>query len=180
MLRTACIGIALLVAAASARAAKVGAAAPDFSLTSRDGKQSALSGHKGKVLLINFWASWCAPCADELPELNQLAIDERGKEVGVIAINVDKDSGKARALLSQLNLESPALEILWDPDSKAVAAYNPETMPSSFVVDAGGIIRFVHAGFHDRDPKTWRKELKDLLGSPEKAPPGSASPPSHS
>jgi thiol-disulfide isomerase/thioredoxin len=155
--------------AAASRAATVNVPGPDFALTSSQGKQRTLSSYKGKVVFINFWASWCAPCADELPKLNQLAIDERGKGVSIVAINVEQDQTKAGRLLATLGLDSPEMEILWDPGSKTVAAYDPKTMPSSFILDGRGVIRFVHSGFHEHDPNKWRKEIASLLGASENA-----------
>lgn len=144
-------------------AATVNVPAPDFSLTNSHGTKRTLSDYKGKVVFINFWASWCAPCQIELPQLNQLAIDEGGKNVNVIAINVDREQFKAGTLLTKLGLDSPEMEILWDPDSKAVAAYDAETMPNSFIVDTQGIIRFVHTGFDKHDPEKWHHEIDSLL-----------------
>ena len=146
-----------------AQAASVNTPAPDFALTSAQGAKRTLSDYKGKVVFINFWASWCAPCQIELPDLNQLAIDEQGKNVSVVAVNVDQEQFKAGSLLTKLNLQSPEMEILWDPESKAVAAYDAETMPSSFILDKQGVIRFVHSGFQNHDPENWRKEIESLL-----------------
>ena len=159
------IGLLILVSSLVAvlQAATVNAPAPDFSLTNSQSKLRPLNDYKGKVIFINFWASWCAPCQVELPELNQLTIDEAGKNVAVIAINVDKEQFKAGTLLTKLGLQSPNMEILWDPESKAVAAYDVETMPTSFILDTRGIIRFVHSGFQNHDPEKWRKEIDGLL-----------------
>jgi thiol-disulfide isomerase/thioredoxin len=159
------IGLLILVSSLVAvlEAVTVNAPAPDFSLTNSQDKQRTLNDYKGKVLFINFWASWCAPCQVELPELNQLAIDEAGKNVAVIAINVDKEQFKAGTLLTKLGLQSPDVEILWDPESKAVATYDVETMPTSFILDNKGDIRFLHSGFQNHDPDKWRKEIENLL-----------------
>ena len=144
-------------------AATVNVPAPEFTLLNAQGAKRTLSNYKGKVVFINFWASWCAPCQIELPQLNQLATDEGGKNVSVIAINVDQEQFKAGTLLTKLGLESPEMEILWDSESKAVAAYDAETMPTSFIVDAKGIVRYIHTGFDNHAPAQWRKEIDDLL-----------------
>src|ERR1019366_10605673 len=144
-------------------AATLNVAAPEFALLNAQGAKRTLSSYKGRVVIINFWASWCAPCQIELPQLNQLATDESGKNVSVIAISVDQEQFKAGTLLTKLGLDSPEMEILWDPDSKAVTAYDAETMPTSFIVDAKGIVRFVHSGFNNHSQEQWRKEIDDLL-----------------
>ena len=145
------------------QAANVNTSAPDFTLKNTQNNQRTLSDFKGKVVFINFWASWCAPCQIELPQLNQLAIDEAGKNVSVIALDVDQEQNKASTLLTKLGLSSPDMEILWDWESKAVAAYNVDAMPTSFILDAQGVIRFVHSGFRNHDPEKWRQEIDGLL-----------------
>jgi thiol-disulfide isomerase/thioredoxin len=125
-------------------------------------QRRTLNDFKGKVLFVNFWASWCAPCQMELPELNQLAKDYKGKKVKVFAINVDKERSDARKLLAKLGLKAAEFEVLWDTRAKAVSAYDIEVMPSSFIIDSRGIIRFVHSGFHSTDPDAWRKEIDSL------------------
>ncbi len=154
MLPARCLSV-IVLCATLLQAAELNRPAPKF---------PELSGYRGQVVFINFWASWCAPCQVELPELNRLAARYRGKNVKVLAINVDRDRRAAKKLLSRLGLTAPHLEILWDTKSKVVSAYNIEGMPSSFILDAHGIIRFKHAGFHSQDPESWRHEIDRLLG----------------
>ncbi len=153
----------LFLSLSFAGAATQGEPAPTFTLTNGHHQQRTLASYKGKICLINFWASWCGPCAVELPQLNRLATDYKGKPFRVIAVNVDPDSASARKLLTHLGLTDPPLDLLWDPQSKAVSAYNIESMPSSFIVDEHGLVRFVHAGFHRHDPAAWRNEIDSLL-----------------
>jgi DsbE subfamily thiol:disulfide oxidoreductase len=149
------------------QAANIGKPAPSFSLTNSQKQVRTLKNYRNKIVFINFWASWCAPCQQELPALDQLAADFKGKKVRIIAINVDQDRMKAKKLLAKLHLSSTHAEILWDPKSKAVSAYNIETMPSSFILDQNGVIRFTHSGFHAQDPVAWREELNGLLTAPK-------------
>ncbi len=118
---------------------------------------------RGNVVLVNFWASWCAPCQAELPALRQLADDYRGQRVQVLAVNVDNDPAAARRLLKKLGLSNSRLQVVWDTKSKIVGAYNIPTMPSSYIVDKKGVVRFIHAGFRPDDPVAWRNEINRLL-----------------
>jgi thiol-disulfide isomerase/thioredoxin len=155
--------LSLLLATTFLQAVSVNDPAPPFALTNQHQQRRTFAGYKGKVLFINFWASWCGPCQLELPELNRLASGYKGKKVKVLVINVDQERGDAEKLLAKLGLQAPAFEVIWDNHAKAVNAYNIDAMPSSFVIDPRGIIRFVHSGFHMTDPAEWRKEIDGLL-----------------
>jgi thiol-disulfide isomerase/thioredoxin len=144
-------------------AAALDHAAPKFSLANSQNQIRSLSDYKGKIVFINFWASWCAPCQEELPELDRLAAQYKGKKVRVVAINVDPKRPPAKKLLAKLGLTSPHLEVLWDSKSKVVGTYNIDTMPSSYILDSRGIIRFSHSGFHSQDPDHWRREIDRLI-----------------
>jgi thiol-disulfide isomerase/thioredoxin len=144
------------------------APAPNFSLKNSKTQTRTLASYKGKVVVVDFWASWCATCQLELPEFDRLAADYKSKKLQVVAINVDTDRHAAKELLKKLGLSTPHFEILWDPKSKAVSAYNIEAMPSSFILDQKGIIRFVHVSYHEHDPATWHKEIDSLLNKTTK------------
>jgi peroxiredoxin len=150
-------------AAPQARAAWVNDAAPGFTLRDLKGNQVSLDGFKGKVVFINFWASWCRPCKKEFPELNKLA--ERYKEAGftVLAVNIDKKRKNADEFLSHYRPVSQSMVILLDPDSTVVSSYGARAMPSSFVVDRSGVIRYVHLGFREENPASWVSEIESLL-----------------
>jgi thiol-disulfide isomerase/thioredoxin len=144
-------------------AATLDAPAPAFSLHDSHQQFRTLKSYQGQVVFLDFWASWCAPCLLELPELNRLAADYQKKKLRVLAINVDTDPAAAKVLLSKLGLKKPVLKILWDTQSKVVSTYNIETMPASFIIDQKGIIRFSHPGYHEKDPSLWRTEIDGLL-----------------
>jgi len=145
------------------QAASLNNAAPAFTLPNSHHQKKALADYKGKVVFVNFWASWCAPCRSELPALNQLAADYGRKKIRVLAINVDKDSADAKALLKKLELNDPQMEILWDTRSEVVESFNIDVMPSSFILDQVGRIRFMHSGFHSQDPARWHAEIDQLM-----------------
>jgi thiol-disulfide isomerase/thioredoxin len=154
---------AALFSATLLQATALNAPAPKFVLKDTNQKPHALAEYKGNIVFVNFWASWCAPCRQELPELNRLAAEYRGQNVKVLAINIDEHRPAAKTLLSKLRLSAPAFSVLWDPQSKVVSAYKIDAMPSSFILDGTGIVRFAHAGFHPKDPASWREEINKLL-----------------
>jgi thiol-disulfide isomerase/thioredoxin len=160
--------ILIVLAAAPVRAATVNAPAPAFELETLHHSKRALADYRGHVVLINFWASWCAPCQAELPALDRVASEMPQARVKVLAVNVDEDRAAAEKLLSRLGLDRrAAIDVLWDSRSKVVSAYDIEAMPSSFILDRKGIVRYAHAGFHAGDAALWRQEIRHLLSTPK-------------
>jgi cytochrome c biogenesis protein CcmG/thiol:disulfide interchange protein DsbE len=153
------LGLALTLA----QAAGLNEKAPAFTLFDLRHQKHSLAEYKGKVVFINFWASWCAPCKIELPNLERLAAGYKGKPVQIIAINVDRERPEAQKLIHRMGLGNASMPIFWDTEGKIVAAYNIDGMPASFILDARGIIRFTHVGFHAQDPARWRQEINQLL-----------------
>jgi thiol-disulfide isomerase/thioredoxin len=156
-------GALLLVAAVAWAGAKVGDRAAEFTLPGLDGTQVKLSDLKGNVVVIDFWASWCAPCRKELPALDTLArgYADAKKPVVILAVNVDKERGNAEKLLGSLRIG--ALRVLLDPEGKVPSAYDVPTMPTSIVVDAKGLVREVNAGFEPGDEKKIAAQIDGLL-----------------
>ena len=151
-----------LVASLDARAgAKKGERAPEFTLPSLSGEKLALASLRGKVVVIDFWAEWCGPCKKELPELERLQRAYATKNVVVVAINLDKQRGNAERLVRELGL---TLRVLLDPAGAVAGSYDLPKMPTSFVVDKKGIVRFVHEGFEGgADVERFRRELDELV-----------------
>ena len=138
-----------------------GQRAPDFTLTSMSGRKVSLSGLRGKVVIVDFWAQWCEPCKKELPQLDKLNKDYAARGVVILAVNIDKERENAERLVKQLGL---TLEVLLDPTGAVAASYDLPKMPTSFVVDKKGIVRFVHDGFEGSgDVERFRSELDELL-----------------
>jgi peroxiredoxin len=135
-----------------------GQRAPDFTLPSLKGTRVSLSSLKGKVVLLDFWAHWCEPCKKELPELEKLA--KQYGNVAVVTINIDKQRDNAEKLLKTLGV---SLEVLFDPAGSVAGQYEPPKMPSSYVIDKKGIVRFVHEGFDGSgDVARFKQELDEL------------------
>jgi peroxiredoxin len=144
-------------------AAPLGAAskpAPDVTLRTANGDTVRLADLKGRVVLVDFWASWCAPCKTSFPALDALFREYRERGVEVLAVNVDEQRHNADAFLA----ERPyALTVLFDPSGASAEAFGVEGMPSSFIVDREGAIRFTHMGYSGSVEASYRQELDQLL-----------------
>lgn len=152
-----------LALAPELRAASVGEKAAVFELSGMDGKKTVVNGLKGEVTFLNFWASWCGPCAVEFPALNELAREYKDKGVKVVAVSIDTDRPAADRFLSRFGKDGLNLKPLFDPESKVVEMYGARAMPTSYIIDQKGVIRFIHVGFRPDDTEKWRKEVNDLL-----------------
>jgi thiol-disulfide isomerase/thioredoxin len=119
-----------------------------------------LGALQGKVVLVDIWASWCAPCMEEMPLLDEMAGRLKQKGVQIIAVSVDEDKDSAQTFLS--SRPSWSLTVAHDPKGRLPEALRPGKMPSSYVVDAEGIIRYVNEGFERGDLKVLEKRLVAL------------------
>jgi len=119
-----------------------------------------LDSHQGKVLLLNFWASWCPPCVKELPSLNRLQQKLGAKGFTILAVNIGEDKQTVKDFLQPMNLDFP---ILFDPDAKSVKPWNLIAFPSSFVIDTEGKIRYGLFGGIEWDNKDIVDTIKPLL-----------------
>jgi thiol-disulfide isomerase/thioredoxin len=160
------LGIFVGLAGFALAAGKVGGRAPDFTLKTLAGKEVSLSSLRGKVVLVDFWASWCKPCKKELPELDKLAkaYKAAGAKVEIIAINIDSERGNADKFLKGAKVGS--LTVLLDPGGTSAELYRPGTMPTSYVVDAKGIVRHVNEGYSAGDEEKYKKQIDALLPRP--------------
>ena len=136
----------------------LGAAAPALDVPTPDGK-SHVRVEPGKVTLVDFWATWCEPCRESFPAYQKLA-DEFGGKLAVIGVSVDESPDPIRGFVKATGAKFP---IGWDEGQAAAHSYEPPKMPTSFIVDKSGIVRFVHAGYSRGDGKQLREELKSLL-----------------
>ena len=114
----------------------------------------------GKVVLVDIWASWCAPCMEEMPLLDEMAARLRKNGVQIIAVSVDEDQQSVQTFLSSRTQWS--LTVAHDPKGKLPEVLRPSKMPTSYVVDSEGIIRYVNEGFERGDLKTIEAKLVAL------------------
>ena len=141
----------------------VGKPAPDFTLPTLAGPNLQLSSLRGSVALIDFWASWCGPCRDELPALEQLRGVYEARGVRFVTVNIDSDRDAAASMAKQLGVTLP---VALDADKRVAESWSLPTMPTSFLVDRQGIVRFVHEGFQGTpDVNAFKRELDQLLSA---------------
>lgn len=140
----------------------VNSKAPEFTLNDLGGKPVSLSDFRGKVVFIDFWASWCPPCKKEFPELNSF-IKGYAPNAVVLAVNVDRKRSHVDDFLSRMSGLSGNFHVLLDPDSTIIPRYGARAMPTSFILDKEGVIRFAHYGYRDSDAKEWAAEIESLL-----------------
>jgi cytochrome c biogenesis protein CcmG, thiol:disulfide interchange protein DsbE len=138
------------------RPAGIGSSAPDFTL--QDGARTvSLHDFKGKTVLLNFWATWCPPCVQEMPSLVQLQQRMKDKGVVVLAVSLDVDESAYKHFITKHNVE---LLTLRDPDQKSNSLYGTYKFPETFVIDPSGKIRRKFIGAVD-----WNSaEIADYLG----------------
>ncbi len=143
-----------------ARAVGIRDEAPDFTLKSLDGNNLRLEEFRGKVVLINFWASWCGPCRQEMPLLDRL--HHRYEETGftVLGVNVEGDSKPAQEIVDKTKVTFP---VLIDEGQKVSELYDLEAMPSTIVIDRDGVIRYIHLGYKPGDESKYVEVVKKLI-----------------
>ena len=155
------LALACLVAwVGSAESASVTAPAPNFTLKSLAGKNIKLSELTGNVVLVNFWASWCGPCRQEMPLLN--AIHKKYAPLGftVLGVNVEEKVANAKSFIAERPVDFP---ILLDNKNRVSQLYNVVAMPTTVVIDRDGKIRFIHQGYQAGDEAKYRKMVKTLV-----------------
>jgi len=155
---TALTAVASLTAAAAAL--QTGAPAPAFQLNSNSGKPVALADFRGQIVLLNFWASWCGPCRQEMPILEQLNRQYHGKGVTLLGINVEPDSAAAVNWLKATPVTFP---ILFDTDSKVSNLYEVAGMPNTVIIDRKGQVRYIHRGYAAGAENDYLNQIRALI-----------------
>ena len=153
------LALTLLLGKANAAGADT-AQAPDFTLAQREGPNVRLSEQRGDIILLNFWASWCGPCRQELPAFEALFQQYADLGVNVLAVNLDDEPRKADVLLSDINVSFP---VLFDSEGEVSARYDVSAMPTTVIIDRDGNVRLVHKGYQSGDEKKYETAIKRLL-----------------
>ena len=143
-----------------AQAEELQGPAPDFTLKSRSGENVKLSELRGDVVMVNFWASWCAPCRQEMPLLEDLHNKYSDLGFVLLGVNVEEDSSKAADLLREIPVSFP---ILYDNTNKVTKLYDVVAMPSTVMVDRDGNMRYLHRGYLPGYEKEYEKQIKELV-----------------
>jgi len=146
----------------SALAVDAGQPAPGFALPRAAGDALTLESLKGRVVFVDFWASWCAPCKRSFPWMNDLQRKYGDKGFTVVAINVDKRRADAERFLAQV---PAAFAVVYDPEGKVPAAYGVKGMPSSYLIDARGNVVQVESGFNDDHAAAIEERIRTLIAA---------------
>jgi peroxiredoxin len=155
------LGAALGLAAADADATLAAAAkAPDFTLPAIGGANLRLQEQRGRVVMVNFWATWCGPCRVEMPHLNRLYDKYRASGFVLLGVNIDEEPRKAADLAARLGLRFP---VLFDSEKKVSRLYDLSAMPSTVLIDRDGRVRYIHRGYRDGYEDTYEKQIRELL-----------------
>ncbi len=126
-----------------------------------DGRTVDVAAEEGKVLVVDFWATWCEPCKEELPALERLARQHAGRGLVVYGVSFDEDRDLIPGFLARLEVSFP---ILWDRGGDTLSqAYGVARLPTTLIVDRRGLIRFVHEGWSESRAAEQRREIELLL-----------------
>jgi thiol-disulfide isomerase/thioredoxin len=154
-----CVAVGLLMLSQWA-AAEVSGTAPDFSLQGMEGKMINLADYQGKVVYVDFWASWCSPCRDSFPWMSAMQKKYESQGVVFIGVNVDRKQLDAEKFLK----DTPAqFVVAFDPKGKTPKAYDVMGMPTAFLISRDGKVLHSHIGFNDNDKVEYEKHIQQAL-----------------
>ena len=155
------IAVLLMCFTTSVFAVSEGDMAPNFKLRNIEtGKGETLRKYRGKVVYLDFWASWCGPCRTSLPLLNKLRAELKRKGFEVIAVNLDENLDDAKKFLKRFPVDYP---VLLDPKGRLPKKYDLPGMPTSYLIDRKGRIQKIHVGFKETDLRDIRRQAIKLL-----------------
>jgi peroxiredoxin len=120
--------------------------APEFELMSLDGSRARLSDFRGKKVLLNFWATWCPPCREEMPEMEKFHKDNKNKKSVIIGINLTTSESSVSDVENYINQEEITFKILLDKEGKVASIYRPISIPTTYFIDSNGVIRKTFIG----------------------------------
>jgi thiol-disulfide isomerase/thioredoxin len=138
-----------------------GGPTPPLELADLDGVRHRLADYRGKVVLVNFWATWCEPCRDEMPSIERLRASLEGRPFAVLAVNLAEPASRIRKFLETLEQQSVPVRfaILMDRDTKTAKAWQAKLLPATYIIAPDGAIRYRHLGELD-----WSKpEVRELI-----------------
>ena len=154
-----------LITALAFLAAGAAQAGDDFTLSALDGREVSLSDYRGEVVLVNFWATWCAPCQVEMPELQKIyaELGDRGLEILSVSVDDSRSKSKVGPLVSSKGYTFP---VLLDTETEVVSRYNAQrVLPYTVIFDRSGEIAHRHLGYNPGDEATIRQEIEALLAA---------------
>lgn len=151
---------ALLSVSGICWAENLSGAAPDFTLKSNQGTNIRLEELRGEVVMLNFWASWCGPCRQEMPLMNDIYSKYQDLGFTILAVNVDENQADADRFLSAVPVEFP---VVYDATSKVSEMYEVDAMPTTVMIDRDGNKRFLHRGYKPGYEDDYAAQVKQLI-----------------
>ncbi len=142
----------------------VGAPLPPLKVDGLTGKTIDVRSYRGHVLLLDVWASWCAPCKQELPVLDEMARRLKADGIEILAVSVDQERANVEKFLRARGGRW-SLTVAHDPRGEIAELLQPDKMPTSYVVDRAGIVRYVNAGFVPEDAPAIERRLREVAGN---------------
>jgi thiol-disulfide isomerase/thioredoxin len=150
----------LLGLSSIASAEQLSGAAPDFTLKSNQGSNIRLDELKGEVVMLNFWASWCGPCRQEMPLMNKIFAKYEDLGFTILAVNVDENQADADRFLEAVSVDFP---VVYDSTSKVSELYAVDAMPTTVMIDRDGNKRFLHRGYKPGYEDEYAAQVKQLI-----------------
>ena len=141
---------------------KEGRLAPNFEVSNLSGERVRLADLRGKAVYLNFWATWCAPCSAEMPEIERVLRKYEASGLVVVAVNNGESFGRAREFIEELRLNLSVVGL--DPSQQVVNRYRVSAMPTSIFIDRQGVITKIHLGLATE--KQMDQFARDALGTP--------------
>jgi peroxiredoxin len=154
------LAVCALAASAIAASRLIGQPAPDFALRSMEGENLRLSEHLGEVVVINFWATWCGPCRQEMPLLDDLYAKYKLAGMTLLSVNIDESSERAAEMAHTLKVSYP---VLFDDRQEVSRAFEVNAMPLTVMIDREGVVRQVFEGFKPGYEKRYAEQIRELL-----------------
>ncbi len=151
---------AILGLTGMASADQISGVAPDFTLKSNQGGNIRLEELKGEVVMLNFWASWCGPCRQEMPLMNEIFAKYEGLGFTILAVNVDEDQSDADRFLKAVPVDFP---VVYDASSEVSELYSVDAMPTTVMIDRNGNKRFSHRGYKPGYENEYTNQVKQLI-----------------
>ena len=127
---------------------------------SADGKPVDISAYKGKVVMLDFWASWCAPCRKSFPWLNQMHANKSAKGLVIIGVNVDENNADAQDFLQQNKAD---FKLIYDPNGEHASFYNIPGIPTTLIFDRNGKLVNQHSGFKNKNIAEYERLIDEVL-----------------
>ena len=150
----------ILAATSLASSGLTGQSAPDFALKSSSGENLRLSEYRGDGVMINFWATWCGPCRQEMPLLDELYSRYGRVGFSLLGVNIDDNSSKAMDMVSELGVSFP---VLFDSRKEVSKLYEVGAMPVTVLIDREGTVRYVHLGYKPGYEEKYLDQIRSLL-----------------